>query len=434
MSHYFKLPAIALIIIVIAACTPKPPSVMLPVIRIDTEMAAPILNREDWVTITFSLSDPNNPSNNISPISNQQMRGRGNSTWTDWPKKPYRIRFRKDTKQSLFGLPAARNWVLLANYYDLSLIKTSFAFELGKRLGLPYTCTYNHVELYLNGEYQGSYLLTEHRQVDQTGQGAPGRAAIDLEEGWFAEISWQFKEEPKFRTANYNLPIVIKSPKFQPAAASNPAYNFVIDDWNELTSLMAAESFPENGYRDLIDIPSFIKSFMVYIITNSADFNLPLYEPVDKRRDVGSVFFYKDKGGKISMGPLWDFDLSFGTSWYSYGVGGDRGNMPTEVKLPPELYPYPNYPFFNRFFDDPVFLAKWKEIWNNNFHQNILPMSGFIDDMANKIKASAKKDHEKWWPENDFDTRISELKNYFHTRAAYLNSHYNNEEKLTEHY
>jgi len=229
---------------------------VLPTIMISD--ADPILDKVNWVTMTFSLTDPNNPKNNISAISNQQIRGRGNSTW-EAPKKPYRIRFRDDQQQTLFGLPAARNWVLLANYFDRSLMGNAFAFELGKRLGLEYTCSYNYVELYLNDKYQGIYILTEHMRADPAEIGAPGRPKVDLKEGWLVEIDFHYDEEPQFRTTSYNLPVMIKTPEFEPVNINNPSYDFVRNDWNELTSLMFSKEFPENGYRDLIDMDTFIK-------------------------------------------------------------------------------------------------------------------------------------------------------------------------------
>jgi hypothetical protein len=377
----------------------------LPTIMIYTNDAAPILDRENWVTMTFSLTDPNNPENNISEIDNQQIRGRGNSTWDEAPKKPYRIRFRKDQQQTPFGLPAARDWVLLANYFDRSLIGNAFAFELGKRLGLKYTCSYNYVEFYLNDKYQGIYIFTEHRQADPAGIGAPGRPKVDLNEGWFVEIDFRYDEEPRFRTTNYNLPVMIKSPEFESSNMSSSLYDFVRNDWNELTDLMFSEDFPENGYRDLIEMDTFIKYFMVQVITNNCDFNVRTYS---SRGEPGSIFFYKNKGAKISAGPLWDFDRTFG--FYSV--------------LTANSFPYPNYPFFKRFFDDPVFLARWKEIWNY-YYKDIVSMRNFIDNTASKIRNAAIKDFSIWHNTGNFDSRVNTMKNYFNTRIDYLNEIYN---------
>jgi spore coat protein CotH len=369
----------------------------LPTIKIHTDDEAPILDKVNWVNMTFSLTVPDKPEKNISEIGNQQIRGRGNSTW-DAPKKPYRIRFKDDQKQTPFGLPAARNWVLLANYFDRSFMGNAFAFELGKRLGLKYTCSYDYVEFYLNDSYQGLYIFTEHVQADPAGIGAPGKPKVDLNEGWFVEIDFRYDEERKFRTTNYNLPVNIKSPE-------SGSIDFVRNDWDKLTSLMASEDFPENGYRDLIEMDTFIKYFMVQVITNNSDFNVRTY---DSRIDPGSTYFYKDKGAKICAGPLWDFDHAFG--YYSV--------------LPADSFPYPNYPFFNRFFEDPVFLARWKEIWNH-YYNDIASMRRFIDNTAGKIGDAAIKDLKKWHNTENFDSRVNAMKNYFNKRIAYLNEEYN---------
>jgi len=369
----------------------------LPTIEIHTDDEAPILDKENWVNMTFSLTVPDKPERNIIEISNQQIRGRGNSTWNA-PKKPYRIRFKDDQRQTPFGLPAARNWVLLANYFDRSFMGNAFAFELGKRLGLKYTCSYDYVEFYLNDIYQGLYIFTEHVQADPAKIGAPGRPKVDLNEGWFVEIDFRFDEERRFRTKNYNLPVMIKSPE-------SDSIDFVRNDWNELTDLMFSEDFPENGYRDLIEMDTFIKYFMVQIITNNSDFNVRTY---DSKSDPGSIYFYKDKRGKICAGPLWDFDRTFGYN----------------SVLDANSFPYPNYPFFNRFFEDPVFLARWKEIWNR-YYKDIVSMRSFIDNTAGKIRDAAIEDLKTWHNTEDFDSRVNAMKNYFNKRISYLNDIYN---------
>jgi spore coat protein CotH len=371
----------------------------LPIIKINTVNEAAINSKEIYTDVSFfSLSDPNNPANDISRIdARDQIRGRGNSTW-DAPKRPYRIKFR--TAMSLFGLPAARNWVLLASYYDVTFLKDAFAFELGSRLGLPYTHSYQHVQLYLNGIYKGIYILTEHNEVGE------GRVEIDKNEGWLVELSERMDDDPEFRTMYYNLPFVIKSPEFEPARITNPAYSFVKNDLNELCNLMGSNDFPENGYRDLIDMETIAKYLLVPVLAaNHQDFfGGPL-----------SVFFYKDKGGKISGGPLWDFDNSFGTLWGPYHRTEVTGRF---------YSPYPGNSFFRRLFQDPVFRAMYKEIWKNNSH-SISSMSQFIDSMADKIRKGVEENYNIWWRGLDFDYWIEDMKDFVNTRIGYLDSAYN---------
>ena len=377
----------------------------LPVIRIDTKDYAPILNKVDYVNMTFALTDPNNPTNNIV-IENTTdgIRGRGNTTW-GFPKKPYRIKF--DKKQSLFGLPEAKSWVLLAEYLDPTLIKNTVAFELGGRFNLHYNHTYRHVELYLNGVYRGTYGLTEQNQVGY------GRVDIDEKEGWLVEFDFHYDEEPKFRTTNYNLPVMIKSPETEPVNISNNAYDFVRKDINELCDSMASINFPENGYRNLINMEQLISYFMVPIIIGYGDLEAP-----------GSVYAYKDKNEKISMGPLWDYDMTFG-----YGLGNTPGytlNASYNTKCSPTEKPITSNSFFNRFFQDPVFLVKWKEFWNDKYSE-ISSILQFIDETANKINKSAEENFKIWWIDYpvDFNEQIGIMKNYYETRITYLNVEYN---------
>ncbi|MCL2844959.1 MAG: CotH kinase family protein [Chitinivibrionia bacterium] len=399
----------------------SPQATGLPVIRIDTHNGAAIHHSSAniWTTMRFSLSDPNDPANDIAAISNQQIRGRGNSTWQSGNNKnPYRMRFRDNERQSPFGLPEARNWVLLANWFDASLIRTSFAFEMGYRLGLECTPSFNHTELFLNGTYAGSYLFTEHRQANPYGRdGVRGRPLIDTQNGgWFVELDFRFDTSPTgdagFRTSNYNLPVLIKSPDFPTGVIPNSVDNFVRNDWNQLTDLMASDNFPENGYRDLVDIDSWIKYFLVQVFANNADFNVQTY---DSRENPGSIFIHKNNySSLIKAGPLWDFDLSFGSFF---------NGLPNSLAA--NRLPYPNYPFFNRFLQDPVFRARYKEIWNENREWIQEDMSKFIDSMAIEVARSAEQDDIRYNRINRYSNEIPRMRLYFTERFAFLDETYN---------
>ena len=346
-----------LIVLFICFCT-KAQISGISVIKIDTRNSAAITSNVDWTNIaSFVLNDPDNPENNISRTGlpqDDRIRGRGNSTW-EYPKKPYRLRFRQNV--SFFGLPAAENWVLLSEFLDPTFLTTAMAFELGRNVFdyQPFTCSYRHVHLYLNGSYEGIYVFTEHRQADPLGVGAPGRVKIDFSKGWFVEIDSYWDEEPKFKTGNYGLPIMIKSPEAPNNATNNnnPFYDYIKKDWNELCDSLASAFFPENGYRDLIDVNAFIDYLMINEIVRNEELEHPK-----------SAFSYKDMDGKISMGPLWDFD-------WAYANGGTHIFFQTYTGYSKK------YAFFNRFFQDPVFLALYKERWNEKYSK--------VSDVSNYI-------------------------------------------------
>jgi len=383
--------------------------VALPRININTDDGKAITSKEEWATMTFSLTDPSNPQNNISALDNQQIRGRGNSSWNaSWNiinpalpdgtryRNPYRIRFRKEQQQSPFGLPAARNWVLMNADPD----KNAFGLEMGKRLDLQYTCSYNPVEVYINNGNSGKYILTEHRQADPAYIGAPGRPKVHLTEGWFVEMDRYYPEdEPiKFHTESYYLPVMVKSPEFSNADSLDPRYDFVKKDLNRIADLMSSYDFPENGYRDLVDAETFIKYFLVQTFIQ----NIDLFRKGTETGDhIGSAFFYKDKGGKISAGPLWDLNWSF--------LSGTQGG----ATMGPTQFPYMVYPWFARFFDDPEFFVRYIEIWNEKLPQ-IEAMRSFIDEIVRKFKTGT-----------DLTSSLNSMTSFYDGRLTFLKTEYN---------
>ena len=92
-----------------------------------------------------------------------KIRGRGNSSWLWYDKKPYRIKL--DEKSKILGLKSNKDWVLLANYRDATDLMNVFVFELGKALNMPFTNNSRFVEVTLNGDYSGLYQLTEQIEV-----------------------------------------------------------------------------------------------------------------------------------------------------------------------------------------------------------------------------------------------------------------------------
>jgi hypothetical protein len=172
----------------------------LPVIYIDTN-GRNIRDKINYVNMNFRLTNTANSEYDFEITDySARIRGRGNQTWT-FPKKPYRLNFAQAT--SLFGLTANRNWVLLANYRDPTLIANTAAFKLGELFKFPWTNHTFHVEVVLNGKYQGSYVLTEHTRV------GAGRVDIDPNGSFLVEIDSNYDEEPKFRTPNLDLPVMI---------------------------------------------------------------------------------------------------------------------------------------------------------------------------------------------------------------------------------
>jgi hypothetical protein len=374
-----------------------PQSTGLPVFKVDTKDGVSITSKEDYVKTNIAVYDPDTPEYNVEKTSySEEIRGRGNSTW-EYPKKPYRIKF--DKKTSLFGYEAAKSWVLLANYRDPSLIMNTVAFELGRRFNLPFTNHTTHVELFLNGTYQGSYVLTEQVQV------GAGRVDIDEDEGFLAELDFYYDEDPKFKTNHYQVPVMIKSPE----DLEDPSgYDFVKDAINELESALFAEDFSESGYHNLIDLNTFIDYILIQDIVMNWELQVP-----------ASIYMYRDKGAsaKICMGPLWDFDCGFG-----YKDDGITFFHYVEDRIPfspRRLGWYGGDKFFQQFFKDPYFCTQYKDRWNEKYAA-VASIPDFIDEMAAKLQKSYVLNQEKWG--KNHNAAVTQMKTWWTQHVAFLNT------------
>ena len=372
----------------------------LPVIHIETQNGLPIDSRETFRRMNFTITS-NNPAHNVERMGfADEIRGRGNSSWY-FPQKPYRIRFQEEI--SLFGLIPARNWVLLANWKDHTLLTNAIAFELGHRFGVPFTPHAIHVDVVLNGEYQGTYVLTEHMRFGD------GRVDIDRNNGWLVELDARFDEEPKFRTqGSLNLPVEIHWPDFG-SDAGHPGYNSVRNDLNELDNILSAPNFPNNNYTDIIDIYNFID----YLLINEIVLNWEIAHPL-------SVFMHRDANEKIRLGPLWDFDYAFGLLGHA---SIDPSNSEQHFRKSTLLY---RQWLFELFYNDPVFLEKHRIRWNEKL-PDLLSISAFIDGMRNKLRASFLLHNRRWHGGVvSYEYEIAKLKEWWNRRIAFLDREINN--------
>jgi hypothetical protein len=394
----------------------SPQTTGLPVLKIDTENSAAITSKVDYIKTNFRLLDPNHPEYDLEKTGfKDEIRGRGNSTW-NYVKKPYRIKF--DKKTALFGREAAKSWVLLANHMDPTLITNTVTLELGQRLGLVYTNHYQHVEVFLNNDYRGSYVLTE--QV-QTGA---GRVDIDEDAGFLVELDMTMDEDPKFYSTRYALPIMLKTPE----PADNQVPPFVKDAVNELTDALyngagyTEGAAPATAYRDLINRETFIDFMLINEVVRNTEIQYPK-----------SVYMYKDKGGKISMGPLWDFDWAFGydgTGIVDYIYFRNAQSMLLKRTTSP--FPgwggfgtSPGYQFFWRFFDDAEFKAAYKARWTA-MKAEIAGMDAFMDEIAVSLEKSHAENKKRWTPSQsslgnvNFMAEITKMKSWWKQRVEYL--------------
>ena len=276
----------------------------IPRVDVYTEGEAEIVSKEDYVKCTVSISG--------TEISEESagIRGRGNTTWEFYPKKPYRIKF--DEKVSIFGEKANKSWVLLALYNDFSVVKDRLAFTLADALGTDvFVPSYNYVELYLNGEYNGLYLMTD--QVDENKGRADVKEDVDEMDAsdvpFLVELDDYAPDEGDegidwFRVGGkpYNIKFPERDERNESVAAEQFAY---IQDYIQRVE-NAATAGDYATLSELVDMDTFIDFFIVQEVMGQPELNWK------------SVYMYKGVGEKMKMGPVWDFD------WAAMGSSMDK--------------------------------------------------------------------------------------------------------------
>ncbi len=320
-----------------------------------------------------------------------EVKGRGNSTW-GYPKKPYRLKLNK--KAEICGLGKAKNYVLLANHLDPTLMLNSVAFKIGRLLELPFTNHAIPVDVVLNGIYKGSYLLTEQIEVKEN--------RVDLDENnsvmWELDSYWD--DEPKFKSTAFNLPVMVKDPDL-----TTEQFEYWKKDFNAFTTQFAKEPLEGNSYVDMIDIESVAKFLITFNLVHNMEINHPK-----------SVFLHKEGNGKYVMGPIWDFDWAYDYEGTSNHFG--RYNTPLFSSSMNGV----GTAFFQRFLQDSRVKTIYKRTWQDFKNNKLDALLQYVDDYAVMLKPSVERNSELWENTRSFDTKVKELKTWLRNRADYIDS------------
>ena len=375
----------------------------IPTVHIDTKGAG-IYDKENYVDGTITIKDPYKLYSDVTEFSAAMgIRGRGNSTWS-FPKKPYKVKLKE--KASIFGMGADKEWALLANYSDRTLMRNILAMKLSEMCGFSWTPHMYSVHVYLNDKYQGVYTLCEHKKVHKD------RVDIDLDAGdVYLEIEQQQDETTCWWTG-MGVPMMFSDPE-EPSSEQLAEIKKWFSDFEAcLYSDYLAD--PAKGYAAYIDVDSFIDYYIVQELAKNTDGNL--------RK---SSFITKKKGGKLEMYHLWDFDLTFGnTGWLSSPDG-------FYIKdYNPNCVPGDNW--FNRMLKDPAFATRLKDRWNELYPQ-IKAMTDFIDDQAKILDKAQRLNFEVWdinevvdWvgvpSEGSYEAEVAFLKDFYERRVEWLNN------------
>ncbi len=365
-----------------------------------------------------SFRDEYKRQDSLYGLDLEYIRGRGNSTWMD-DKKPYKVKLNE--KQDLFGFGENAHWVLLANRFDNSLVRNRMTYRLGRELGMEFTPECVPVEVVMNGEFYGSYLLCEQIRVGK------GRVEIDdldkvkdapavtdeiIETGGYLLSMDSFTDDEvrSFKTKN-NMQFYIESPE------DNVAY---YNDYIKAYTQKVEDAIYDGGVDDTDEnMPLYAK----YIDLNAAvDYWwIQEFSANGDAYSNGSTYLYKKRvsdteAGKLYWGPLWDFDfVAWGDLDYAVDVQTTLDNTTT--------------PWFTMLMSDPTFINRVKERWTEagGLHEMLVKITqqdGLLDKYLAQMETSYNYDHEKWGPYEssftEYKDEIEQLREWIVKRTGFV--------------
>ena len=338
----------------------------IPRIIINTNNEDPITSREDYVNGTIQiLNAPEYPPSNTSC----RIRGRGNASWNH-PKKSYKVK--ADAKISPFGFPSNKDWVLLGNYTDKSLLRTAYVSELSKAMGIKFTINYLMVELVLNGDYQGVYCFTDHVEK------ANNRINID-KDGYFIEDDTYYSREPLFFKSDicgFNYTFKYPKPDDGEIIEGDEKYVFIKDYINKMEG--ALQNIEERDeFKNYVDIKSFAKYFVVGESTGNINPN--------------RFYVLNNKSAKLESYPFWDAEWSFGlgrlvdNKWKKYPYEP----MPTDEPF------YENYRYFKYLVKSSEFRKEVTKEWLA-YKEKIPMVKQRLSEIRRSLNYAQKENFGKW--------------------------------------
>ena len=363
----------------------------IPIVLIDTQGQA--VPNEPKLTVRMSVID-NGPGarNRLTDIPNGydgwtgiEMRGNASQDYgVVQGKWSYTLETRNEDGSNrnvgLLGMPKDNDWVLNAEFIDKTLMRDAVAYWMSRSIG-RWAPAVRHVELVVNGKYEGVYLLLEKIK--------PGKNRVDIAEMDSADVAgdsltggyiWDIQQADPTDAVfgNNGNQRVLKYPKPDKVQPEQLDYITRVND--ELQDLVNRSYFgdPARGYPQYIDVPSFIDELIVQEATRNSD------------AYGWSGFFHKDRMAKICAGPVWDFDQSMANSTYNEGDIVDRWTVEDYDGSMPRIW--------LKLWRDAAFKSQAVDAW---FGYRSGPLRtdrvfAFIDSVAEYLNEAQQRNFQRW--------------------------------------
>ena len=376
----------------------------IPKVYLTTDDRQDIYSKEEYKTGKIVIKDPDHKFWKTEEFSaTMRIRGRGNSTW-GMPKKPYKIKL--DEKARLFDMSSDKEWCLLANYCDKSLVRNLTAMEISRRLGFSWTPKMVPVEVYLNGRYDGVYNFCEHKKVSSE------RVNIDVDAGDILFEIEQQQDEIVCWWTDHGCPMMFSDPD----EPTQEQIDFAKQFFRDFETALWNKEFTK-VYSQYIDKASFIDYFIIQELTKNVDGNL--------RK---SSYLTLPKDGKLEMYFVWDFDISMGNcDYYGDGLKPWEGWWIKDQGCNGRYHGW-----YYRLFMDPNFVSEVKARWKEVYPQ-LQTIPQWIEDEVKIMGAAPERNFERWnilgtyvWPNykvtGSYKAEVDWLLENYTKRLAWMNT------------
>lgn len=388
----------------------------VPTVYIDVYDGKAITSKVEWHYATYREVD----KGKLTVYDSLRIRGRGNSTW-GLEKKPYRLKFNEKVRLLGKGRANAKNWVMMANHADKTLLRNATASFIGSFLGQPFTPGYRFVDLVLNGTYIGNYQITDHldirkNRIDIVEQEDPATAESDITGGYLLEFDGFYTSSAVHFTTNRGAPVSVHSPDEDVINADQMKYITGVVQQLENALYSSRYRDAERGYRALVDTTTLASWFVASEYTANPD-------------AFWSTYAYKNaQDPLIYWGPMWDYDIAFNNC----NRCGDVTNRTiTDYAFGSGVI----LPWAKQLCTDPWFQRLVARTWREASEAGICDATlAFVDSMAQVIDQSQRLNFERYslthrvYNEltlySTYQEGVDHLKRFVRQHAAYLDQLY----------
>ena len=305
-----------------------------------------------------------NRKNNLSIPNSVEIKGRGNSSWTEYEKKSYQIKFSEAV--SVLGMEREKTWLLLANASDDSLMRNSLVYSMASEMDMAFVPDYQYVDLWVDGEYRGTFLVCEKVEIGENRLNLKnGYGAIfEHDEAFYQEEAYSFLFKPAQRH------FTLKDINTKRESVIENAIGYFSDSLYEFVNYLYSTPSSQitiSELSKLIDVDSFCKYYLINEFTQN------------RESFATSFYWYQDgKNDVLHLGPIWDYDTCIGNDSALY----------TD-------YYATNHLIFRYLMASEEFYQRTLEIYEE-YKELFVSLPAFTEEIYEEIKLSADMNYIRW--------------------------------------